>query len=245
MKFRCSSLHLIMGEPRKKGEVLSETAKSAVLKMAKQIVYGVEFSISNKYVSKGLAVEQMSIDLLNKVRGTNYVKNSERKTNDHITGEADIVTDTHGIDIKSPWSLETLPLTAEEGDKPEYEWQARGYMMLYDLPRWEIVYVGVDTPPELCKWDPPQMHAFWRVPPHKRITTVDYTRDQALEDKIKEKCEAAADLLKQLVFLRGSLDDLSIELNPALKGWQLEPTDWTTRSNDAAKTAFFEEDYLK
>jgi hypothetical protein len=89
------------------------------------------------------------------------------------------------------------------------------------------------------------MHAFWRVPPHKRITTVDYIRDQALEDKIKEKCEAAADLLKQLVFLRGSLDDLSIELNPALKGWQLEPTDWATRSNDAAKTAFFEEDYLK
>lgn len=245
MKFRCSSLHFLMGEPRKKGEVLSETAKSAILKMAKQIVYGVEFSISNKYVTKGLAVEQMAIDLLNKVRGTSYTKNDERKTNEWITGEADIVTDTHGIDIKSPWSLETLPLTAEEGDKPEYEWQARGYMMLYDLPRWEIVYVGVDTPPELCKWDPPQMHAFWRVPPHKRITTVDYTRDQALEDKIKEKCEAAADLLKQLVFLRGSLDDLSIELNPALKGWQLEPTDWTTRSNDAAKTAFFEEDYLK
>lgn len=245
MRFRCSSLSLIMGEPRKKGEVLSETAKSHILKQAKQIVYGIEFEISNKYVTKGREVEQMAIDLLNRVRGTDYVKNTERRSNDWITGEADIVAPAHGIDIKSPWSLETLPLTAEEGDKPEYEWQARGYMMLYDLPRWEIVYVGVDTPPELCKWEPPQMHAFWKVPPHRRITAVEYKRDKALEDRIIEKVSAAQALLNEIVEHRTRYDEIAEELNPWLSGWTLEPTDWAGRSNDAARAVFFEEENLK
>lgn len=245
MRFRCSSLSLIMGEPRKKGEVLSETAKSHILKQAKQIVYGIEFEISNKYVTKGREVEQMAIDLLNRVRGTDYVKNTERRSNDWITGEADIVAPTHGIDIKSPWSLETLPLTAEEGDRIEYEWQARGYMMLYDRPRWEIVYVGVDTPPELCKWDPPQMHAFWKVPPHRRITAVEYKRDKALEDKIIEKTSAAQALLNEIVEHRTRYDEIAEELNPWLSKWTLEPTDWAGRSNDAARAVFFEEENLK
>lgn len=236
--FRCSSLSLIMGEPKKKGEVLSETAKSHILKVAKQVIFGTDFSISNKYVTKGNAVEQMAIDLLNRVRGTSYKKNTERRTDDFLTGEADIVEDDIGIDIKSPWSLETLPLTADEGDKPEYEWQARGYMWLYSRPRWEVVYVGVDTPPELCKWEPPQMHAFWRIPPHRRITVVEYKREAEAEYKIREKVQAAQKLLREIVENRNKLDDLSLELNPDLKDWKLEPTDWATRSNDAARAAF-------
>lgn len=236
--FRCSSLSQLMGEPRKKGETLSETAKSHVLKVAKQVLFGVEFSIQNKYVEKGNAVEQDSIDLLNLVRGTAFKKNSQRLSNVWVTGEADIVEPDFGIDIKSPWSLETFPITSDEADKPEYEWQARGYMMLYQKPRWEVIYCMVDTPPELMRYEPPQMHICWGIPPEKRITGVEYRRDVELEAKIIEKVTAAQELLTKIIESRIALHDLARDLNNELSSVVLAPPDWSHRANKAARAAF-------
>lgn len=238
MPFRCHALSNIMAEPKKKGEVLSEGAKSYVLKLAKQIIFDVQFQIDNKFVNKGLMMEQSAIDMLNLVRGTSYVKNNVRRVSDWLTGEPDIVDANLGVDIKCPWSMDTFPLTAEEGHKSEYEWQARGYMWLFNKPRWQIAYCLVDTPPELCKWEPAVMHRVWQIPPAHRVTIVQYERDRDAEAKMREKVEAAQSLLTQIVNDRRAQDELLADMNPTLKSAQAVEPDWSRFANTAAKAAF-------
>jgi len=101
IKFRCHSLAELMTEPKSKSEVLSVGAKTAVRKIAKQIVFGVRGNIRTKFMEKGLRCEQESIDLISRVFQTPYVKNTERRENEWLTGEPDIVMPNYGVDIKT------------------------------------------------------------------------------------------------------------------------------------------------
>lgn len=190
-KFRASSLADIMTDPKNKGEVLSVGAKTAVEKMAKQFVYGYDEQISSKYMEKGLLVEDQSIALYNEVFFTNYAKNTERKTNDWITGECDIVALQKIIDIKSSWSLGTFPCIPEQGADKCYEWQGRAYMWLWDVDQFEVAYCLVNTPDELIGYEQPELHYVDHIAPELRVTRVQYTRDKSLEDKIKQRVEDA------------------------------------------------------
>lgn len=200
-----------------KDATLSEGAKTHIRKIAKQILFGVPsdaFKVDNKYLSKGLACENSAIALLNTVRGSSYAKNTERRENQWISGEPDIVADDHGVDIKCSWSIDTFPLTAEEGEDKTYEWQCRAYMMLFDRPRWEIAYCLVDTPDNLLGYEDWRLHKVSHIPAVKRVTTVLYERDTALEDKIKVKCDVALEYLNDLLVEIGRRHELLIDLNP-------------------------------
>ena len=190
-KFRASSLGLIMTEPKSKDETLSAGAKTEIEKLAKQFVYGFDESISSKYMTKGIEVEDAAIELYNSVFFTSHVKNTERKTNDWITGECDIYSPSKVIDIKSPWSLSTFPATAKTGADKLYEWQGRAYMWLYDVPSFEIAYCMVSTPENLIGYDDPALHYVDHIAPSLRVTRVVQERDLELEEKIKTKVEAA------------------------------------------------------
>lgn len=188
-----------MTDPKGKDEILSVGAKTELAHMAKEIVYGFTRQFSSKYTEKGIQVEQDSIDLYNAVHFTNYVKNTERKTNDWITGECDIFTGHSIIDIKSSWSLDTFPAFSADGEDKVYEWQMRAYMMLWDVDAAEVAYCLVDTPDELVGYEPPEYHYVSQIPEILRVTKVSYKRDQALEDKIKIKVDAANAYLDALV----------------------------------------------
>ena len=197
--FRASGLGDIMTDPKGKGEVLSAGAKTTIIKMAKEFVYGFDEKISSKYMTKGIDVEDESIELLNMVLGTSYVKNQERKTNDWITGEADIVGDNRIIDIKSSWCLTTFPVLADEGENKGYEWQLRAYMMLWDKPRADIAYCLVSTPDDLIGYESKQLHKVDHINRELRVTIVPYERDAVLENKIKIKVEAARVYYAQVI----------------------------------------------
>lgn len=173
------------------GMSLSVGAKSCVEKIAKQIVYGYEEIVTGKYMDKGIQVEDAAINLYNGVMFTNHSKNTERRTNDWITGECDIATPSKITDIKSSWSLATFPVTASQGRDKGYEWQLRAYMMLWDVNEAELAYCLIDTPEELIGWDDASLHSVGHIAPELRVTLVQYRRDMALEEKIKRKCEAA------------------------------------------------------
>lgn len=198
-KFRASSLAEIMTDPKGKDELLSVGAKTVVEKMAKEIIYGYEEVITSKYMDKGIRVEDDSIALFNEVFFTNHQKNTERKTNDWITGEADIFTPSKIIDIKSCWSILTFPATAAAGKDKGYEWQLRAYMWLYDAPDADIAYCMVNTPPDLIGYENELMHYVDHINPELRVTLVNYKRDKSLEDKIKVRVEAANDYLQQMI----------------------------------------------
>jgi hypothetical protein len=229
-RFRCSSLGLIMTDPlsideqhvteeiaaiqKKKSRTdeekavlqaakdksLSAGAKTFLETLAKEFVYNYHETVSTKYMDKGLIVEDQAIELYNSVFFTDHRKNTVRLSDEHITGECDIIVPgVKGIDIKSSWSKTTFPATAEAGADKLYEWQCRGYMKLWDVPEWDVAYCLVNTPDELVRFEQADLHYMDDIDEALRVTVVRYQRDMELESKIVTKVEAARRHLDELV----------------------------------------------
>ena len=199
---RCSSLGKIMTEPKTKAEgILSVGAKTYIRELAAQDIFGVEFEVSSKQMEKGIAVEADSIALLNSVRGLDLVKNTERRSNEWITGEADLFDSARrrGHDLKSSWSVATFPIALADCEDKLYAWQMRGYMMLWDAEEWEVNYALVDTPEKLIGFEPLPLHVVSHIPEHLRLTTWTIKRDRSLEPLIVEKVKAARDYYREVI----------------------------------------------
>ena len=194
--FRCSSIGRLMTEPKTKSEgPLSVGAKTYIRELAAQEIFGVEFIFSSRETEKGIEVENESIALLNRVRGLSLKKNEERRNNGLITGECDLfdAQRNRGHDLKSSWSLKTFPAFAEDCEDKLYEWQMRGYMMLWDADEWEVNYGMVDTPERLIGYEPMSLHVVSHIPEHMRLTTWLVKRDREKEAQIRNKVEYARD----------------------------------------------------
>ena len=199
---RCSSLGKIMTEPKTKAEgVLSVGAKTYIRELAQQEILGIDFEFSGKEIEKGLEVEDASIALLNRVRRLSLKKNSERKSNGLITGECDLYDAgrKRGHDLKSSWSAKTFPGWVKDCEDRLYEWQMRGYMLLWDADEWEVNYALVDTPERLIGYEPLQMHIVNHIPEYMRLTTWLIERDFTKERAIKEKVEAAQIYYREVI----------------------------------------------
>ena len=157
-RIRASQIGRIMTDARKKGEILSEGAKTFLENEVHQFYYGYSAFEGNSYTKKGIAVEDLSIELYNNVFFCDYKKNTERKENDWLTGECDIFTGSKIIDIKSSWSLSTFPGIPRQGENPIYEWQLRAYMHLWDVDDAELAYCLVNTPDELIGYERDELH---------------------------------------------------------------------------------------
>ena len=111
--FRCSSIGKLMTEPKTQKEgPLSVGAKTFIRELAAQEIFSVDFEVSSKHMEKRIAVEPESIALLNRVRGLDIAKNTERRSNGFITGECDLydAPRRRGHDLKSSWSIATFPI---------------------------------------------------------------------------------------------------------------------------------------
>lgn len=188
---------------RLKAQTLSEGAKTHIRSMVSQAIYGVDFEASSKEMEKGILVEPEAIDLLNRVRGLSLVKNTERKTNAWISGEADLFdrVGKRGHDLKCSWSFASFPIVLADCRDSLYEWQMRGYMWLWDADEWEVNYALITTPEHLCRWEPPSMHFVDHIPEHMRLTTWTVTRcadkEAAMVEKIKAARQYAAEVLAE------------------------------------------------
>lgn len=178
---------------------LSAGAKTYCEQIAKEFVYGYTRKVTTKYMEKGIEVEQDSIDLYNLVCFSSLEKNTERRSNDWLTGECDLVDAAKIVDIKSSWSLDTFPVTAESAKESLYEWQGRAYMLLWDKPACEIAHCLVDTPGHLVGYEPVEIHEVGHIQPELRVTRVRYDRDAELERRMQIKAEAAQKLVQALI----------------------------------------------
>lgn len=205
IKFRCSSIGKLMANPTaaaiKAGEVLSVGAKTYIRELAQQEILGIDFEFSSKETQKGLEVEDQSIALLNRVRGLSLVKNAERRTNDWLTGECDLydAERRRGHDLKSSWSAKTFPGWLVDAIDSGYEWQMRGYMMLWDADQWEVNYALVDTPERLIGFEPIQMHLVSHIPEHQRLTSWIIERDFDKEREMVAKVKAAREYFAEVI----------------------------------------------
>lgn len=154
--FRASSNGHLMTEPKTKaakdaGE-LSEGTKTHLIDIYVSNKYGRNTDIQNKYVSKGLMVEEDSITLYSRYTKKYFKKNESHLSNDFIKGTPDLFTgleitaaDTI-IDVKSSWDIFTFFRTKAKGFNPMYYWQLQSYMALTGAGSATLAYCLIDTP---------------------------------------------------------------------------------------------------
>ena len=201
---RCSALSKLMTKGRGKGSPLGETTKTFIMDKAKEDFYGITPNFSNKFTEKGLRNEDVGIDMVNQSRFMNFKKNEERITTEWLTGECDINAEDKIIDIKCSWSFDTFPAFQEEANKSVkksgYDWQLRGYMMLYDKPFGEVVYCLTSTPPDLLTaYDNLDLHDVESISIEKRLTSVKIERDAEKEKEIKQQYLHANKFYKECI----------------------------------------------
>ena len=177
-----------------KQQSLSAGAKTEIRHLVKQEIFGYEREFSSKETEKGKLVEAEAIELLNRVRGLSLVKNTERRGNGVLTGEADCfdAPRRRGHDTKCPWSLATFPAVLEDCFDQGYFWQMQGYMILWDAEEWSVDYVMMPTPEHLIgRYEPTGPHQIDHLPEHLRVTSWVIPRDRTLERLIGIKVQAA------------------------------------------------------
>jgi hypothetical protein len=148
-------------EPFKDAWELSTTAKTWIKETAKETFYGYEKQIENKYMDKGHQNEETAIKMLADL-------------------VADIVDKKNGviIDIKNAWDISTFPAFKEDVNKKVkeagYDWQQKGYLILWKLQKAFVCYCITDTPAELVPdWEDIALHQVEQHDPNKRVSWSD------------------------------------------------------------------------
>lgn len=222
---RCSSLGCLFTEPQSKADKeagkLSKTAQSHLIEVYAQ-EYGYEKDVLTKQMKKGIIAEEEGISLVSRLDKQFYTKNEERKTNEWVSGHADIVTESKIIDIKLSWDIFTfLPKLMEDVDKG-YFYQLQGYLWLWDLQEAEIAYCLVNTPDNIIEGEKYRLlrsmdviseespeflreaaklernMKFDQFPIEQRVIRHKVIRNDEVIAKIPEKVERAREFLEEL-----------------------------------------------
>lgn len=227
IKFRCSSLHSLMTEPRSKSQELSETTKTFLNALAIEIETGRRKNIETACMKKGTQSEVEGITMFCEHFGVHFPYESEKDKkkyeNKYITGTPDYVPwnksylERFGvIDIKSSWDLYTFPSSPFFEIPPAYYWQMQGYMELTGVNKATLAYVLVNTPQQILDWEIKKLsyilldatieeieekvkfnHTFDDLPIERRIRTFEIFKNEEDIEKIYKKVETARDFLKK------------------------------------------------
>lgn len=157
--FRSSGCGHLMTEPKSKADKeagnLSEGAKTHLIDIYVANKYGRHDDINNKYVEKGLMVEEDGITLYSRVKKRFFKKNSEHLSNEFIKGTPDLFTGDdirHAdiiTDIKCSWDIYTFFRVLTKGINSIYYWQLQAYMALSGARSARLAYCLIDTPETL------------------------------------------------------------------------------------------------
>lgn len=160
--FHASSLGDIMTNPRS-GRGLSETCKAHLMECWIQETYGREKDIDNKYLRKGLEVEEDSITLYSRARKKFFRKNTEVLSNEYIIGTPDLEDEQEDeiIDIKSSWDIFTFYANIYKPVNKSYAWQISAYTTLKKRKSGRLVYCLVNTPAHMIEKEKQQL--MWKM----------------------------------------------------------------------------------
>lgn len=174
----------------------------------------------NKYIEKGLLVEDLGIEMLSNVQGIELKKNTDFFSNDYIQGQPDVIHNGIVFDIKSSWDIFNFPLFETELPNIDYWWQLQCYMAITGLKQASIVYCLIDTPQPLIDqelkklyyqsggtasdWTPEtyqelgKNYRFADIPEEIRLKDFPVEFDPTAADKIKERVMMCRDYIKTL-----------------------------------------------
>lgn len=180
---------------------LSEGAKTYLKSLARQSIYGYRPDLDVKYLRKGLALEDEAIEMLNRLYLKRYVKHVGRVQTELLDGECDILPPGADYlrDTKVSWSLETFPCVVEDAHDPDYEWQVRGYMHIYDRQRAYVDFCMLTTPDDIRGYESPNIHDVSHIEdPRLLVTTIMYERNMETEALMLDKCRQAIKYIEQI-----------------------------------------------
>lgn len=170
MKFRASQVGSLMTYPEK--DFLPKGAISYLEKLVSQEVLEWQEEVNTYAMEKGKLVEDDSIALFSSLTGNFFVKNTERKTNEYLTGECDIIIENEIVwDIKSSYSKKTHEMFLRIKSNPLYFWQLVAYGELFNVPKAGLAKCLVDTPMGLIHpKDNEDWHIVSHIEPYKRCS---------------------------------------------------------------------------
>lgn len=134
---------------------LSETAKVHLSDIHTRETTGRQNDITNKYIEKGLLVEEDGITVYSRIKKKFFKKNETHLKNAFIMGTPDIFegetigSATSVPDIKCSWDVYTFRRTLVKKLNPLYYWQLTGYMWLTGAKNAPLAYCLVNTPEPL------------------------------------------------------------------------------------------------
>jgi len=171
----------------------------------KEKLYGRRKEIDSKYLDKGNACEEASIEFLNSQLLDDYKKNEQYFENDYMTGTPDIVSQGLVIDMKNSWDAFTFPLFDYGIKNKDYYYQLQGYMHLTGQYNSLLCYTLMNAPWHLVLREAnfnakgsdldfdkvlEQTHALMTyddIPDHLRIKKLPCKYDQEVITKIEER----------------------------------------------------------
>lgn len=185
-----------MTNPRDKKELLSETTKSYVQEWLKESIYGVRKEIKNKYLSKGLKLEDEAIDKAIEWLDLPFtLKNETFFEDDFFTGTPDLIVNETVYDIKCSWDCFSFPLFDKEIPTKDYYYQLQVYMYLTGCKKAVLTYVLLNTPEELTY---EEKHNYDSLDKKYRIKTFE----------IEYSSEVIAELIKRVINVREYITQL-------------------------------------
>lgn len=218
-EIRCSMLPDIIS----KKDELTKTAKNKLRKIYRLETLGVEDIISSKYLDKGIAKEEKSIELWMKINQRFSEKNTKRYHNGWINGEPDIIIPGQEvIDTKTCWDIHSFDKKTRELALKDYEYQLIGYGWLLGIENLKIVYTllsnteeTIERETEKAKWifgvynsetteyqllyeQIRRNHNYEDIPIEKRVKEFAFTYSYDKIELIKENVLMAREFLKEL-----------------------------------------------
>lgn len=164
---RCSALGKIVSKSGK----LTQTNMTFLDEVFISEIYGTKKEAYGKALDKGVACEEDGFGMLNQVfyKGRFVAKIKEPKQNEYVKGTPDCIVDGCVTDIKNALDLFTFGKADMTHD---YEWQVKGYMLLYDLQKGRLFYC-LNNMPEHMVMDE-QRKMFYTQKKWATMESVDY-----------------------------------------------------------------------
>lgn len=192
---------------------LSATAKTLVKEMVRERVHNAPYKFQgSKETEKGHLVEDFAIRFLMQNEFITAEKNTQRFSNEWITGEPDVISNHVVYDTKCPWSYWSMPYFKDDIESKSvdagYDIQQIGYIWLlnengYEIKEAQLKYILMPTPDQLLnkKYDDFSAHIDFvnDLPAKDRIKTYKIQYDQSIVDLIKIKITSARKYAKELL----------------------------------------------
>lgn len=133
---------------------LSQTTISALIRQYGRKVYNKKVAAKGdamSFLKKGTDMESEAVELLSKIDNKSYQLVTDNIENEYILGRCDIICPDKIIDTKISWNINAFLKSRTSKLTAKYWYQMQGYMELYNVSEAEVVFLLLNTPPELIE----------------------------------------------------------------------------------------------